>query len=297
MWLERINPQLNIAWSGTWQGRGYIEAARRLYDHELIIFTTGLCHVQVGRREFRCPAGTFMIIPPDTTHISSVVSTESVHRYCFHFDWIYCRRTESLPYCVFLPARPRRSGLRFAPRWVKRDLWHGKVSNPVAVTQLAEKIHERWTTRDRTGRLTGRAQLLELLLLLLSRQSALRRMDRQGDLAGRAKQLLDERYAAHQSIQDLLEQSGFSYAHLSRIFKKQYGISPLSYVNAVRIERAKSLLLKGSESVKSVASASGFDDPAYFSRLFRKTAGISPSSFAAHAEADVERKIALLRRT
>src|SRR5437762_1503962 len=63
VWLNRINPQLNIVWQGGWPC-GNVEAARRIYDHELVLFTQGECQVQVENRDYRCGPGTFMIIPP-----------------------------------------------------------------------------------------------------------------------------------------------------------------------------------------------------------------------------------------
>ena len=105
--------------------------------------------------------------------------------------------------------------------------------------------------------------------------------DRPTELAGRVKQLLDNRYTAHESIQSQLEKLDFSYAHLCRIFTKQYGISPLGYINAGRIERAKRLLRQDKMTIKQVSNATGFDDAAYFSRFFQKTVGMSPRSFMA----------------
>ena len=278
LWLHRINPQLNLVWQGAWP-RGFVESARRIYDHELVLFTKGECLVQVESHRYRCGPGSFMIIPPNRVHVSTAVSSEPVYRSCLHFDWVYSHRAEHLPICVFLPGHLKKSGIRIAPKWVQKSIGYGSVPAPGATHQLVQALFSRWTSNDRTARATCRSLLLEVLLRLLSPASRPSSPDRQSELAERVKQRLDEHYTARDSIQDLLEGLGMSYAHQCRVFKHHFGISPLGYINAGRIERAKSLLAAGMVSVKEVAHQAGFDDAAYFSRLFSKTVGVAPSEF------------------
>jgi transcriptional regulator GlxA family with amidase domain len=71
--------------------------------------------------------------------------------------------------------------------------------------------------------------------------------------------------------------------HLTRIFRRELGLSPWDYLNRYRIRRARELLLTTSDSVTSVALQVGFSDPAYFSRVFRRQVGLSPSAFREQA--------------
>jgi transcriptional regulator GlxA family with amidase domain len=81
------------------------------------------------------------------------------------------------------------------------------------------------------------------------------------------------------SRREIAEAIGVSENHLSRIFRRELGISPWDYLNRYRIKRAKDLLTRTSDSITSVALQVGFNDPAYFSRVFRRQAGLSPSEF------------------
>ena len=65
--------------------------------------------------------------------------------------------------------------------------------------------------------------------------------------------------------------------YLTRIFKKELGLSPWDYLNRYRIWMAGTLLRNTGMSVNDVAEATGFQDQAYFCRVFKKIRGFSPS--------------------
>lgn len=67
--------------------------------------------------------------------------------------------------------------------------------------------------------------------------------------------------------------------YLSRVFRKELGLTPWEYLTRLRVQRAKERLMSGNESVALVGVKVGFPDPAYFSRVFKKATGVSPQSF------------------
>ena len=70
-----------------------------------------------------------------------------------------------------------------------------------------------------------------------------------------------------------------SYSYFKELFCKAYGIPPVKYVTALRIERAKELLITGLYSVTEIAGLCGFRNIYYFSNVFKKLVGISPKDF------------------
>ena len=64
-----------------------------------------------------------------------------------------------------------------------------------------------------------------------------------------------------------------------KIFEKEFGISPLKYINNLRLHYALELLKSGYYSVASVSLMAGFNDPNYFSSFIKKMTGYSPSYF------------------
>lgn len=67
--------------------------------------------------------------------------------------------------------------------------------------------------------------------------------------------------------------------YITRLFKKELGISPIQYVIKKKVERAEMLLYTTDLSVKEVAWQLGFSDDSYFIRLFRKQTGTTPQEY------------------
>jgi AraC-like DNA-binding protein len=91
---------------------------------------------------------------------------------------------------------------------------------------------------------------------------------------------IHEHYTTEQlKITRLAEMCSISPEYFRSIFQQFYGISPVKYINQLKIEHAAELLSSGLYSVTEVATLSGYNDPSHFSREFKKTYGISPTEY------------------
>ena len=79
------------------------------------------------------------------------------------------------------------------------------------------------------------------------------------------------------SRDELAGAAGVSVAHLSRLFRQEYGLGPSRALEWVRLRRAVVLLTRGSMSVREIAHAVGYVDQYHFSRRFRESLGLSPT--------------------
>jgi transcriptional regulator GlxA family with amidase domain len=90
-----------------------------------------------------------------------------------------------------------------------------------------------------------------------------------------------------------LRESDLRLSHLARAaslgrsrfvqrFRLATGVSPMRYVDALRMEEARRLL-EEDLAVARVAHLCGFEDPLYFSRRFRAVHGVAPSVYQAVA--------------
>ena len=85
-------------------------------------------------------------------------------------------------------------------------------------------------------------------------------------------------------ISYLAELCRMSEVTFRSIFTNSLGITPIKYINGLKLELAKELLATGEHSVNEVAALSGFHDECYFSRAFKKSTGVSPSEYRNDSE-------------
>lgn len=87
---------------------------------------------------------------------------------------------------------------------------------------------------------------------------------------------IEKNYHKNITIQDIADHSLLSETHLRRLFKEYTGISPLNYINKLKINKATTMLKNGEYKICEVANAIGIEDPAYFSWFYKNKTGISP---------------------
>ncbi|MBO9399179.1 AraC family transcriptional regulator [Shimia sp. R9_3] len=105
---------------------------------------------------------------------------------------------------------------------------------------------------------------------------ALAKSDSHYDRVARSITLIREHYPDNISVDALAETAGMSAPVFYRAFKSITGSSPLQYLKATRLSRAKGLLLEGGIGVAEAAHRVGYENAAHFSREFKKHFQVSP---------------------
>ncbi|MEQ8815515.1 MAG: helix-turn-helix domain-containing protein [Thalassobaculum sp.] len=106
-----------------------------------------------------------------------------------------------------------------------------------------------------------------------------RRAQHDDPVIGACQAWIAEHYSGPNPVARMVRQSGLAERTFKRRFKAATGYAPVDYVQAVRIEEAKQMLETSDEPTDAVASAVGYEDPAFFRRLFRRRTGLSPARY------------------
>lgn len=96
---------------------------------------------------------------------------------------------------------------------------------------------------------------------------------------GRGLRLIEEGYLDEQSVEALAARLGIGARHLSRLFLKHIGASPLQVAATRRVQKAKKLVSDTAMPISEIAFVAGFGSIRRFNDAFVTTYGRAPSSF------------------
>ena len=93
------------------------------------------------------------------------------------------------------------------------------------------------------------------------------------------KRYLDANFREDVSLDLLAEIAHLNKYYLAHTFQKEYGISPITYLNRRRIEESKHMLGNTGYNLAQISELMGFSSTSYFSQCFRKAEGMTPNEY------------------
>ena len=117
--------------------------------------------------------------------------------------------------------------------------------------------------------------LMKTLHHLLQQTSALPR---------RIATYIADHYATPITREEIANAMQVSDDYVSRVFRKETGMTPWQFLNRYRIIQAQKLLLTTDLTITEVGDRVGFSDPAYFIRVFHRETGKSPQQYRKSAK-------------
>jgi AraC-like DNA-binding protein len=168
--------------------------------------------------------------------------------------------------------------------WQLCQAAHAHLTNTPELTGTLERLIQLSQATDAAKDVLAGFTLQELLVRLMQTQ---------------ARQLIFRDYALHLSShrfahvvqyikQHLTEQltvdklstlACMSKATFFRVFKREFGLTPVEYIIRERLGEAKRLLRQPLATVAEVCFRAGFNNPAYFQALFKKYEGVTPGAY------------------
>ena len=96
---------------------------------------------------------------------------------------------------------------------------------------------------------------------------------------GSAQQWLSRHFSVANPVDEVVKRSRLAERTFKRRFTAATGLTPIDYVQRLRVEDAKRRLERTDASVEDISWRVGYEDAAFFRRLFRRTTGMAPGAY------------------
>lgn len=94
-----------------------------------------------------------------------------------------------------------------------------------------------------------------------------------------AQQWLSRHFSVASPVEAMIKRSKLAERTFKRRFAAATGLTPIAYVQRLRIEDAKRRLERTDTPIDEISWRVGYEDPAFFRRLFKRTTGLAPGAY------------------
>ncbi len=141
------------------------------------------------------------------------------------------------------------------------------------VRELREILDELFACQDVIDKKICCYRLVKVLLTIAKAKP------RKNTYIHRALIYISTHYQKPLTVLEIADHVGLSPSRLYALFHRHLGISPIAYLNQMRLSKACLLLENTDCSISQIAEACGISDTFYFSKLFKKKHGIPPKEY------------------
>jgi AraC-like DNA-binding protein len=262
------NAPLNVLFAGESQTKPLHRLGPKVYDFYLmhiVLSGKGIFICDGTRHELR--AGHTFLIEPE-----QLISYESDNDEPWRYRWVAFNGAQSAELVS-------AAGLTAEQQVVFS-------ADKRRAAALFRQIHETFRRGGAAADMKA-AGYLHLLLaeyktvLQARSESTLRTAQAEGDhLLQQVVHYLSTQYAHPVSIEQMAESLGYNRAYLSRLFKQRTGVSPVTFLLKLRIDKARRMLRERPElTIEQISASVGLQDALYFSKQFRRFHGQSPTAY------------------
>lgn len=273
--IHKINPYIRHVMHSELPPQTHINR-RIILDYELLYIESGKLMLTYNEKDFLCKAGDILLLCPNIPHTFHVIETLSQPH--IHFDVKYDAQSEQ----VFVSFQDYNELTAEEHHLIRNNIFPNLTSSPfLNIVDKEEFLKTFFEVVDHKNlaSLGCKAKMLCLLETIMSDNTSTTTipLPTVTNIAPLVKSYIDANYDQNISLYLLERQFDYSKYYIERLFKKEYGISVMTYRNKKRMESAVSLLEEHSVSV--TAELLGFPSIYAFSRAFQTYYGASPSKY------------------
>lgn len=222
---------------------------------ELFLFTAGQGYFSAGGADVPLKAGDVLIVGAERKHRQFSAEEQTPLTY----------------FCFTTAARPGGAQQPLGGR--SYALLHGAEDLMPLVEACKRELHGK-----KAGCYAAAHAYFKLLLIEIARRLGPAPAAPVPPLMADVRTYIERHFDEDVTLDDLCGRFYLNKSSLLHAFKAAFGTSPIRYLNAYRIEKAKQYL-ENDARVTEAALSVGFSNPVYFAELFRRHTGLTPSGF------------------
>ena len=242
---------------------------RKLESAVLLLGYSGECALAQDGREYVLKRGCFQLLFPHTLHYGTKPTTLDQSHFWCHFllpEGFYIKEAESI-------GALNEEGACVIPEFIRLRNYEKYF---VLFSQMINEAEK--------GEAPDPAICncyIKILLFSLSRQCReyAGKDLKNNAVTERGKEWIRAHASERISASDVATAIGYNADYLSQLIKADTGMSLCRYINNIRLEQAKSLLINSNLCVSEIAYKVGFADEKYFMKLFLRKEAVTPSQY------------------
>jgi AraC-like DNA-binding protein len=277
-------------WDGSYVAVEHVDVFRPVEPHkhnyyELFLVEKGSCTHTFNETEILLIPGDSFLIPAYESHSFSIHKTTSIYNCQFFPDKINNLETDMIKFDKELYQSDDDTLDDHIANINKQGIIHldprerGFLLN-IMTNMLDEQRKEKNSIK------IFKQKSLEIILMNLKRISE--QKFRKNSIPPKRKKAvmletlsyIEENITEKIDFDDLARQQGFSPNHFRKLFRDSTSLSPVEYINRLRITKACDYLQKSDLPVGDIAGIIGIYDSNYFTRVFKQIMGCTPKQYS-----------------
>lgn len=249
---------------------------------EIVFIAQGTCLHRYHKTEVSLIPGDLFIVVPHEEHSYSIESATVIYNCMFYpealgEDWKALKEISSIYDLLIVEPFYRQEHSH-------QEILHLSPSEVSYIEPVLNKMLEEQQNKQAGYQLILKAYLITLLTFLgrlwdKQFHNDWNSYNSKRDMLAQALNYIEQNMENDLRVNEIARRVYLSPDYFRRLFREVTGLTPIDYINKLRIARAERLLTGEDSTISEIAQTVGINDVNYFSRLFKSVTGQSPTGY------------------
>ena len=244
---------------------------------EMVLVTGGKGVQNINGVDFELQQGDLFLHDAQNTHFFQKSTDFSL------LNLLFDRRTLALPwsrfqrckgYNLFFMVEPR---LRTSKNFCNH--LHLTLQQQKTLENMLLSLKMMLENITPEKELLALAKLIEIIIFVSELNENPSNSDDMLPKIGESVALLEKHFVRDFTLEELAERACMSIRNFTRCFKRSTGMSPIAFLQNVRLRHAADLLKNSNSRISEIAYQCGFNDSNYFTKIFTAHYSVSPAMY------------------